>query len=141
MRAWDIKAKEWINPQKFAFNSLGEFAVRQYATNWYIPSQWTGELDNTGVEIYEGDILLGKSYKDVIMRRKGKEVAGIVVFKSNGWGRGSEFIIDHEFPYPYRTCLVLSECDVIGNIFENPELIKQYDLEEIIKRNLLSFSK
>lgn len=66
--------------------------------------QWTGLKDKNGVEIYEGDIVKwsNKTYKVVWYEK----IAGFVM-EYNGIERP-----DIEF-----------ECEIIGNIYENPELL------------------
>jgi hypothetical protein len=71
--------------------------------------QFTGLTDRRGKEIYEGDILHFK-YDN---RNEGNEVVKDMIqwLKNVGWGEG-------EKQYDHKSS------EVIGNIYENPELIK-----------------
>lgn len=75
--------------------------------------QFTGLLDNQGIEIYEGDIL-HNSFGDENYK---------VIF------RDCSFILysNEFFIYPNSLSLQLQENDieVIGNIYENPELLEE----------------
>lgn len=79
--------------------------------------QFTGLYDKNSKEIYEGDILQGTYY-----------------FRGTGWydeGEG-EYFINSEvvFKKGKYTCqgfdldIIASDVEVIGNIYENPELIE-----------------
>jgi uncharacterized phage protein (TIGR01671 family) len=77
--------------------------------------QYTGLKDKDGVEIYEGDIIVG-TYKDM-----GTDT-GLVVFKGCGFkveipNVGDDELVDWE---RYSDSI-----EVIGNIYENPELLKE----------------
>ena len=68
--------------------------------------QYTGLKDKNGVEIYEGDIVRNRSIDKTI---------GEVIFKGVG------FIVMEE---GVSTTLIDDKYEVIGNIYQNPELLK-----------------
>jgi len=68
--------------------------------------QYTGLKDKNGKEIYEGDILqFYKNHKD---NKAEKIIKEVVEWSGQGWQ-----------PYDMTT-----ESEIIGNIYENPELLK-----------------
>ena len=81
--------------------------------------QYTGRKDNNNVEIYEGDICKIKYSKDSQKNSLCEESVGLVeYFDSSFWlnNKKDKFsvIID-----------ISEELEVIGNIYENPELLKE----------------
>jgi len=80
----------------------------------YIMQQYTGMKDKGGTEIYEGDILSEKQWN-------GREIFGEVkwVSKIDGYDWSGWYSYPVSLPRHSGT-----ECVVIGNIFENPELLK-----------------
>lgn len=70
--------------------------------------QFTGLLDKNGKEIYEGDILKSNFGR-----------VGPVV-----WYRRGFFIQAESLPNGVTDFLVWEQSEVIGNIYENPELLK-----------------
>lgn len=79
--------------------------------------QFTGLLDKNGKEIYEGDIIRTKRY-GVVHGQSNTQGADLfrVVYKN------AQFYIDNKLRHFY---LQDSKCnEVIGNIHDNPELLK-----------------
>lgn len=72
--------------------------------------QFTGLKDKNGKEIYEGDILLHKAL----------DIRNVpVIWWGSGWYVGYD-----DGKYHNVTALdYLGDCEVIGNIYENPELL------------------
>jgi len=121
-RIWDLKNKKFIDEDPFystwavtldgkPYN--GKYDHR-YDENECVVQQFTGLEDKNGVEIYEGDILFEKEWN-------GTEIFGEVKWISmadgkdfSGWG---------SYPVSLPWCSS-TNCEVVGNIFENPELLK-----------------
>jgi len=113
-RAWDKNEKEMYD------DILYERGIEGGVRPWII-MQYTGLKDKNGKEIYEGDIIkhFGRTGdftgKDFILK----------VFYDNAHGG---FVPFGFHSYAVK-CIDYKEwkydCEVIGNIYENPELIKE----------------
>ena len=123
-RVWDKLAERMIYPhndnqQHFIIDLNGRFHNLQNGSGGddYVIQQYTGLTDNNDDPIYEGDIL--KNHYDV-----GNNIIGQVLYESDHggyifqWkrkGRGQD--------YKNLNCDVAFESVIVGNIFENSELL------------------
>jgi len=111
-RIWDHIHKEFANPEKFLMiANTGE--VMASCTGEYTIQQYTGLKDKNGKGIYEGDIVIWKHPMEDV---------GVVNF-GNSSPNMSVFYLDVK---RLGECLFQDDdiYEVIGNIFENPELLK-----------------
>lgn len=128
-RAWEKNLKEMIPVEEIDFNSL----MINQSTAWrFIDEvelmQYTGLKDKNGTEIYEGDIL----QRGDVMRSKYVVRYGDFVYSPDfhhevdclGWYFEEVGVNDnYKDPLPYLIDM-LDGC-VIGNIFENHELLER----------------
>lgn len=103
-RVWDAKAKCWLHDcWIYQSGFLDHDTVLAHNLKQCVIQQYTGQRDGSGKRIYEGDILRlhnGKQYTvEFIEENNETEMSGYF-FSSFG-------------------------AEIIGNIFENKELLKQ----------------
>jgi len=153
-KAWDKEAKEMVyhltDDIMFCFNENTELEVRYWSCDpidknygyWELLDcdilQYTGLKDSEGKEIYEGDII---KHKQGEQQKKLYEYIGIIKFYDgsffistngirsnlllsdiNGIG---EILWHYEGRYGNPSYYYIAkDFEVIGNIYENPELLK-----------------
>ena len=121
-RCWDKKNGGMIYYNKdthddliFNFNS-GDFLLWSEGNTWeikdFILMQYTGLKDSKGVEMYEGDIVKYFNEMDVVC-----------------FAAGHFMVCDSQNPYKGNhedlwKALERSPVTIIGNIYENPKLLK-----------------
>lgn len=122
-RVWDYPNKQFIPTDKYeiCFSEKNRLAFARMISNWenyregeyaYEPNQrlnqYTGLKDINGKEIYEGDILKYLHYPQPAHVFWVTPETG---YDFCGW----------HCKYFYPT----SDCEIIGNIYENPELLDE----------------
>jgi hypothetical protein len=119
-RAWYPKEKVWLDGVEVYHDGswMGEIIRPDHADIGYcekdgcILEQFTGLLDKNGKEIYEGDILKSDTYKVVWVIFWNDTSVRFEVKDANGLLPAELCYINLQIHY------------VIGNIHENPELLK-----------------
>lgn len=95
-----------LKPHVFNVRTLGELELMQY----------TGLKDKNGKEIYEGDII--ELNPDITVCRLAK-----IIFKDGAYQY--EYLTKPQAPDAYRfEYHKMKEHEILGNIYENPELLK-----------------
>lgn len=118
-----IKFREWIYSKQWhywGYLKQDEFIGPINPKNKIM--QYTGLKDRTGKEIYEGDIIVSIPLKDIIFE---------IVFgwntDNNAWGWSMK---SSNQKHVYSMDKSVSKMEVIGNIYENQELIEVKNAEK-----------
>jgi hypothetical protein len=112
----EIKFRAWDNKQKLMLENVSVGTVRIWSKNIEAISadcifmQFTGLLDKNGKKIFENDIL--KIYYEGNQRSYLKEVKWL----NDAINKGRWDALDN---------CAFTSCEVVGNIFENPELLAE----------------
>lgn len=125
-RIWDKKQKTYhcklphnasgifyLSSNGVLFSDFGNSVAPEVRQDDFIIEQYTGLKDKNGKEIYEGDILDDHSGVSIV-EFSTEDVGSCGCCVPEFWGTG--FIIS-------KNTSPLN-CEIIGNIHENPELLK-----------------
>ena len=124
-RVWDKMRLQFIYPhndnqQHFIIDLNGQFHNLQNGSGGddYVIQQYTGLTDSNDDPIYEGDIL--KNHYDV-----GNNIIGQVLYESDHGGYIFQWKRKgRNQDYNNLNCDLAFESVIVGNILENPELLK-----------------
>ncbi len=111
-RAWDKEEKIMCYQEKGVgsfFEIGGSYLEELFYNDDVVVMQYTGLKDRNGKEIYEGDIV-----------RQTLPATGTISTAEIIYSRGRFCLDNGTIPDD----LIPEACEVIGNIYENPELIK-----------------
>jgi YopX protein len=102
-RVWDSVYLNWKDPEDYTYTEL-------FLDDKYIVQQFTGMVDKNGKEIYEGDI-----------------VDGSIDIDPSGTYQ-QRMLVSWSHPNGYNwTYYKLDTLKVVGNFYENPELLEYND--------------
>lgn len=125
-RVWNKGKNQWVHGPGHEPNILGEtillggFCIVPVAQlNDLEVLQYTGLDDKDGKEIYEGDIISGEFFDTEY--HHAETIKHEVVFNNGAYN-----IASSNWHKP--------TLEIIGNIFENPELLKKYEKPRFTKR-------
>ena len=105
---WEAEWEESCPPDGGAFNNL---------------MQYTGFKDDNGVEIYEGDIIHAN---DFYYDKYNRHVLDTLIIGQVAWDMDRYIVVMGETEWMLGELLLNDdEFKVIGNIYENPELLKE----------------
>ena len=120
-RAWDGELKEMLDWDKF-FN-LDIAQVFESKGSWRIyPMQYTGLKDKYGNEIYDGDYI--RYSMRTINGSIYTHVCRVFQHESGTWRIEGYHEDNHSYETKGTVYAAHLICEVIGNIYENPELAK-----------------
>ena len=126
-RAWDTYEKRWLNTDEMPIvpAEVTDY-LEIYSDKWIVFQQFTGLHDKNGKEIYEGDILgigtTGQEYCEVVFRDGCFGInAGWLVRENRRQGINRDVFIPLN---TYCNDVFQDAVEVIGNIYENPELLE-----------------
>lgn len=140
-RAWDNDNKQWLDADKLGFDNLGNIYIftedldgedEERNIIWQSKLLWggrdiklmqfTGLRDKNGVEIYEGDLVRnfdvdGEPYREYVVQWHESTASVYAHFK------GVEVL--HWKPEDRLLSNSEKKWEVIGNIYEHPELLRK----------------
>lgn len=108
-RAWNKEDKEWVYSNPMPDMGFWKWVAYDSTT---IFNEWTGLKDCHGVDIYECDVVKVSEFKklQLVSNNSGMQFELNSLPSSDDWS-------------PLKDSVLFS-IEVIGNVYENPELLK-----------------
>lgn len=142
-RGKDIKTGEWFYGDLEFSRYIGRAHIHTYNEDGIYcrqvevdpdsVGQYTGLKDDKGTAIYEGDIIVKRD------KTFGTKLTGVVVYNSEfacffinyekyGIKVSSNFVKSEDYNDGYSTVKCEYEYDIIGNVYDNKELLENKEL-------------
>lgn len=125
-RGWDVGFKEMESWESLLTSDVLPEVLQGLFSNLKL-MQYTGLKDKNGIEIYEGDIINchivtpKKNWKELKKVDYDEDMArfAAVSLDGNHWSSLPSNVAFNLNP------VRIDKCEIIGNIYENPELLKE----------------
>jgi len=111
-----LKLRAFQDNKMYYQKKIGIYGTKQFLDSLYEDCnlmEHTGLSDKQGVDIYEGDIITTQTSKNMVISWSDKFASFCI--NRDGWA----------FQHWFGEACNPEHCEVIGNIYENPELLKQ----------------
>ncbi|NQP27527.1 hypothetical protein HO927_07265 [Streptococcus suis] len=117
-RAWDTFDEDMVNDIFFSWQDCGYESLNECLSDerWKF-MQSTGVFDKNGQEIFEGDVVLENGWRKVAVSFGTQEIEEN--FGDKRIFQGFNLYLGGGYPEA-----VMSKHEIIGNIYENPELVE-----------------
>lgn len=125
-RAWDKKNKQMLNPASDIGNLMFAYGENYDHITKYDAEimQYTGLKDKNGKEIYEGDVVFTKWSKPFVGRDDGTNREVFWADDKGAWALTNYNGKRNDLCSYLKTHAHPDSVEIIGNIYENPELLE-----------------
>ena len=113
-RVWSLKNSHWVTLT--ALDLEGRVCIGSSEPDDFVTQQFTGVLDRNNKEIYEGDLVRVFNSDGEDYHKQTSEV-----FYSSRWAQFELKMTGNSLAY---YLVQYGSLEVVGNVFENPELLK-----------------